>query len=175
MTDSIPVTTETLKKEDAMKMPLIGSVALFTLYTAFKFFDKEAVNFIISIYFGIVGCLALTATGASLLSSPYLNQIGEPLTRISFRKKMQIRHSLPKFVGGESPWEVDIQFDMAEVLSFLASAAFTVIYLQQKKWWMNNIMGVCFCLMGIQQFSLGTYKIGAIMLIGLFFYDIFWV
>merc|ERR1712232_274124 len=28
---------------------------------------------------------------------------------------------------------------------------------------------------GIEQFSLGSYKIGAILLVGLFFYDIFWV
>ena len=36
-------------------------------------------------------------------------------------------------------------------------------------------MGICFCLQGIERFSLGTYKIGAILLVGLFFYDIFWV
>merc|ERR1719464_438096 len=40
---------------------------------------------------------------------------------------------------------------------------------------MNNILGICFCLQGIQRVSLGTYKIGAILLVGLFFYDIFWV
>jgi minor histocompatibility antigen H13 len=37
------------------------------------------------------------------------------------------------------------------------------------------VIGICFCLQGIERFSLGTYKIGAILLIGLFFYDIFWV
>jgi minor histocompatibility antigen H13 len=40
---------------------------------------------------------------------------------------------------------------------------------------MNNVLGICFCLKGIERFSLGTYKIGAILLVGLFFYDIFWV
>ena len=32
-----------------------------------------------------------------------------------------------------------------------------------------------FCIQGIQNFSLGTFKIGMILLCGLFFYDIFWV
>jgi len=40
---------------------------------------------------------------------------------------------------------------------------------------MNNVLGISFCLKGIERFSLGTYKIGAILLVGLFFYDIFWV
>jgi minor histocompatibility antigen H13 len=40
---------------------------------------------------------------------------------------------------------------------------------------LNNILGISFCLQGIERFSLGTYKIGAILLVGLFFYDIFWV
>merc|ERR1712194_986414 len=44
-----------------------------------------------------------------------------------------------------------------------------------KHWTINNILGICFCLQGIQRFSLGTYKVGAILLVGLFFYDIFWV
>jgi minor histocompatibility antigen H13 len=40
---------------------------------------------------------------------------------------------------------------------------------------MNNVLGIAFCLQGIERFSLGTYKAGAILLTGLFFYDIFWV
>ena len=48
-------------------------------------------------------------------------------------------------------------------------------FFQGKHWTLNNVLGICFCLQGIERFSLGTYKIGAILLIGLFFYDIFWV
>ena len=173
--NATPITSETLRREDAMKMPIIGSFALFSLYLAFKFFDKETVNFIISFYFGLVGCLAVTATGSSLLSSPYLRIVGGPLSRVSFRKEIKVRHGLPTFIGGESPWDLSVDFNLADLLSFIGSAIFTAFYLMKKRWWMNNIIGICFCLMGIQQFSLGTYKIGAVMLIGLFFYDIFWV
>ena len=39
----------------------------------------------------------------------------------------------------------------------------------------NNFLGICFCFQGIEKLSLGSYKIAAILLVGLFFYDIFWV
>ena len=34
---------------------------------------------------------------------------------------------------------------------------------------------ISFCIQTIERVSLGSYKIGAILLTGLFFYDIFWV
>ena len=40
---------------------------------------------------------------------------------------------------------------------------------------MNNILGISFCIQSIERISIGSYKIGAILLVGLFFYDIFWV
>jgi len=39
----------------------------------------------------------------------------------------------------------------------------------------NNILGLSFSISGITYLSLGSYKVGAILLCGLFFYDIFWV
>ena len=42
-------------------------------------------------------------------------------------------------------------------------------------WVVNNILGIAFCLQGIEKMSLGSFKIAAILLVGLFFYDIFWV
>jgi len=44
-----------------------------------------------------------------------------------------------------------------------------------KHYMMNNILGISFCIQSIERISIGSYKIGAILLIGLFFYDIFWV
>lgn len=39
----------------------------------------------------------------------------------------------------------------------------------------SNLFGISLCIQGIAVFSLGTYKNGAILLLGLFVYDIFWV
>uniref|UniRef100_A0A7S0ZPL8 Minor histocompatibility antigen H13 n=2 Tax=Noctiluca scintillans TaxID=2966 RepID=A0A7S0ZPL8_NOCSC len=48
-------------------------------------------------------------------------------------------------------------------------------FLVTKHWIINNIFGVSFCLLGIKMIGIASYRTGAIMLIGLFFYDIFWV
>jgi len=155
---------ETMKAEDAYQFPLIGSVSLFSLYLAFKFLDKDMVNLVIGLYFCAVGCVAVFATFASFL----------PEKRPKFKIKKSFSHILPSFLV-ESPIDIDLEFGMADILLFLVSAIFCGFYFRMKHWSMNNILGICFCLQGISRFSLGTYKISAILLIGLFFYDIFWV
>jgi len=68
------------------------------------------------------------------------------------------------------------KFSLGRIISFLISVCICTVYFAfGKKWYMNNVIGICFCLQGIERFSLGTYKTGAILLSGLFFYDIFWV
>lgn len=162
--------SETLKAEDAMQFPLIGSASLFSLYCAFKYFDKDTVNLILSAYFALMGCGAVTAT-----ASPILSVLGGPLTSIQLKKQIKINHKLPAMIGGESPWDLSFDLNLADIISFIGSAVFSGFYFQKKHWVMNNVLGICFCLKGIEKFSLGTYKIGAILLVGLFFYDIFWV
>jgi len=153
---------ETLTSKDAMQFPLLGSASLFGLYCAFKFFDKETVNLIISVYFSLVGVAALTAT-----LGPTLESVGPKF----LAKEIRMKHFLPESIGGKSPWV----FNVSDIFALMAGIAFNVAYFQTKHWTMNNVLGICFCLQGIERFSLGTYKIGAILLVGLFFYDIFWV
>lgn len=162
---------ETMKQSDAAMFPIMGSASLFGLYCAFKFFDKDTVNLIISVYFCLVGCAALTATFSPVLASLGPKALGS--TWVS--KHVSIKHPLPESIGGASPWDIGVDCNVADILAFLASVAFSLVYFQTKHWTMNNVLGICFCLQGIERFSLGTYKIGAILLVGLFFYDIFWV
>jgi len=165
-----PPQYETLRTQDAMQFPLLGSASLFGLYLAFKYFDKDTVNLVISVYFCLVGLAALTATFA-----PVLEALGPKFMGAEYSKHVEVKHILPKFIGGDSPWKIGLDCTVADILAFLGSLAFCAVYFQTKHWTMNNVMGICFCLQGIERFSLGTYKIGAILLVGLFFYDIFWV
>ncbi|KAL3800101.1 hypothetical protein ACHAWO_012317 [Cyclotella atomus] len=170
--DSSEVAYETLKASDAAQFPILGSASLFGLYCAFKYFDKDTVNLIISVYFCFVGCAALTAS-----FSPLIESLGSKKSFLSnkFSLKKKVNHPLPEAIGGKSPWDVGVDGNVADVIAFVASVAFCVAYFRSKHWTMNNVLGICFCLQGIERFSLGTYKIGAILLVGLFFYDIFWV
>jgi minor histocompatibility antigen H13 len=62
-----------------------------------------------------------------------------------------------------------------ELLGLVLGLSMTVAYISTKNWIVNNILGISFCLCGIKMIGLSSYKTGAIMLIGLFFYDVFWV
>lgn len=165
-------TVETMRKEDAMQFPLVGSVALFSLYLSFKYLDKDWVNFIIGIYFSAVGSLAVTASLAPVLSTIVPREIDE---KLRVEKNYSYPHKLPEFLVDPSPFKLEIDICLSSVVAFGMSVIFGVYYFQTRYWAANNILGIAFCLQGIERFSLGSYKIGAILLVGLFFYDIFWV
>jgi len=61
------------------------------------------------------------------------------------------------------------------VVLFLGCAGVAVGWGVTKKWWINNLLGCAFSIQGIEMLSLGSYLIGVLLLVGLFFYDIFWV
>eukprot|EP00546_Thalassionema_frauenfeldii_P015743 CAMPEP_0178913464 /NCGR_PEP_ID=MMETSP0786-20121207/10856_1 /TAXON_ID=186022 /ORGANISM="Thalassionema frauenfeldii, Strain CCMP 1798" /LENGTH=385 /DNA_ID=CAMNT_0020586207 /DNA_START=61 /DNA_END=1218 /DNA_ORIENTATION=+ len=157
---------DTLKAEDAYQFPLVGSLSLFSLYCAFKYLDKDLVNLLIGLYFCAVGCLAVFVT--------LQNGLIDKTKKKSFQIKKSINHPLGA-LGIESPLKIDLEFGILDIILLTGSAVFCGFYFRMKHWSMNNILGICFCLQGIERFSLGTFKIGAILLIGLFFYDIFWV
>jgi len=165
-----PPQYETLRLGEAMQFPLLGSASLFGLYMAFKYFDKDTVNLIISFYFCLVGLAACTST-----LGPIIEYTTFGSTARRYGKTFSLKHPLPNFIGGPSPWIYELDCSTADVLAFIGSSVFIARYFVTKHWTYNNILGICFCIQGIERFSLGTYKIGAILLIGLFFYDIFWV
>lgn len=118
---------ETLRAEDAYQFPLIGSVSLFSLYLAFKFLDDSLVNFMIGAYFAVIGCFALTMTLAGPVSR---------ITPAALKKNVQweykVKHGLPEWIAGVSPWDLSLEFSGAEVLSFIMSAAVCAFYFQSK-------------------------------------------
>lgn len=226
-----PQQVETLTASDAYQFPLVGSMSLFGLYMAFKYFDKDLVNLLIGGYFCLAGCLALTATfGPGLLSlvgekNAFLNKTHR------WKKSFE---NIPKgsdFLLGPAPFEIDLEIQNVDIVAIIPSAVLCYFYFMSKHWTLNvryewhwvlwsveldvarvvcrdlyalfswnlllswffycclifafwltnhgkshcqldlqNILGICFCLQGIRRFSLGTYKIGAILLVGLFFY-----
>jgi minor histocompatibility antigen H13 len=151
---------EVLSAKDAYKFPIIGSLSLFGLYLAFKFFDKNSINLILSLYFSLIGVFTLTNTFSKFLSQFLTNP-----------KKHGWKSANPLPIIGE----VDLTFTLAEGICFIFSVVFSYQYFHTKHYMMNNIFGISLCIQAIEKISLGNYKVGGILLIGLFFYDIFWV
>lgn len=162
---------DTMRQEDAYQFPIMGSISLFSLYLAFKYLGQDLVNLLIGAYFGAIGCGALTITLAPLLAS-----VAPPsLNKSNLGWKKGVKHPLPEWLL-ENPLDLGLQFSIMGLLSFILSSGVIYLYFfNGKHWALNNVLGICFCIQGIERFSLGTYKIGAILLVGLFFYDIFWV
>lgn len=160
---------ETMKAEDAYQFPLVGSASLFGLYLAFKYLGAEYVNILIGAYFGMVGTVAICMTIAPFMGK--LIPIRLLNDEIKFDSKLT--HRLPMV---PTPIDINLAFSLMDIIALFDSCAICGLYFYLgKPWFLNNIIGICFCLQGIERFSLGTYKIGAILLVGLFFYDIFWV
>ena len=149
---------ETLSAQDAYLFPFMGSAALFGLYVAFKYFDKDTVNLLLSLYFCVVGVFTLTGTLSPMVS------IAVPAP-----KKYGFKTTLP-LLG-----PIDARFTLAEFVCLVLSSIFSFYYFKTKHFLMNNVLGISFCVHSIERISVGSYKIGAILLMGLFVYDIFWV
>ncbi|TMW64318.1 hypothetical protein Poli38472_012940 [Pythium oligandrum] len=151
---------EVMKAEDAYMFPLLGSGVLFGLYMLFKIFDKDLVNLLLTSYFALIGTYSLTEA-----FSPLLKQILFSKNKSSFQRNIKI-----PFYG-----VYELVLTPAWMLTFVFAAAFATAWFKTKHFLLNNIFGISLSIKGIEALSLGSFKVGAILLSGLFFYDIFWV
>ena len=69
----------------------------------------------------------------------------------------------------------EMEFDDHWIWAFLAVSVVGVLHITHRHWITNNIIAVSFSIMGIEMLHVASFKAGAILLFGLFFYDIFWV
>ncbi|KAG1677428.1 hypothetical protein FOA52_001883 [Chlamydomonas sp. UWO 241] len=148
-----------------MRFPLVGSCVLLSLFLAFKFLPAVLVNTLIAGYIGAIGVLVLTSA-----SVPYVR----PFFPEHLREK---EFKAPPF---KIPYVMDateepLSATVPELVLGVLSACFCAWYLTTKYWFANNILGIAFSLEGIEHLSLGSVQTGGILLVGLFFYDIFWV
>ncbi|KAM1224583.1 signal peptide peptidase-like [Malus sylvestris] len=151
--------SETMSNEHAMRFPFVGSAMLLSLFLLFKFLSKDLVNAVLTCYFFVLGIIALSATLLPAIAR-YLPE--------SWNKD-PIVWRFPYFRS------LEIEFTKSQVVSAIPGTFFCAWYASKKHWLANNILGLAFCIQGIEMLSLGSFKTGAILLAGLFVYDIFWV
>ncbi|CAM8967218.1 unnamed protein product [Rhodiola kirilowii] len=151
--------TETMSNEHAMRFPLIGSAMLLSLFLLFKFLSKDLVNIVLTGYFFMLGIVALSATLLPCIEGFLPKRWNEE----------EIFWRFPYFKS------LEIEFTRSQVFAGIPGAFFCAWYASKKHFLANNILGLAFSIQGIEMLSLGSFKTGAILLVGLFFYDIFWV
>ncbi|GIL83522.1 hypothetical protein Vretimale_10342 [Volvox reticuliferus] len=157
--------TETMTKKDAMRFPIVGSAVLFGLFLLFKFVPKWIVNALLSLYLGGIAIVVLTACVLPHLLDLFPESIRH---RELGLPRIKVPYVFDNSDGSMRP-------RVPELILGTISLGFCAWYYVKKHWFANNMLGLSFCLEGIEHLSLGSVQVGTILLTGLFFYDIFWV
>uniref|UniRef100_A0A674EL32 Histocompatibility (minor) 13 n=1 Tax=Salmo trutta TaxID=8032 RepID=A0A674EL32_SALTR len=156
---------ETITGRDAARFPIIASCTLFGLYLFFKIFSQEYINLLLSMYFFVLGILALSHT-----MSPFMNRI--------FPANIPIKQYQLLFTQGSGETKEEIvnyEFDTKDMICLVISTVVGVWYILKKHWIANNLFGLAFALNGVELLHLNNVSTGCILLGGLFVYDVFWV
>ncbi|XP_028266593.1 minor histocompatibility antigen H13 isoform X2 [Parambassis ranga] len=156
---------ETITSRDAARFPIIASCTLFGLYLFFKVFSQEYINLLLSVYFFVLGVLALSHTMSPLMARIFPASFPNKQYQLLFTQGT-----------GESKEEiVNYEFDTKNLVCLLISSVVGVWYLLKKHWIANNLFGLAFALNGVELLHLNNVSTGCILLGGLFVYDVFWV
>lgn len=146
---------DVISGDRAFGFPVMASFALFSLFLAFQYLPKEWVSFCLTLYGITFGALAL----ANVLS---LFAQGVPGYSKSVLSK---EFKLPR----------DVRISVLKILTSIVSMPFAAWYYKRRSWLPNNILGSSLALSAVDVLALGDFKSGAVLLLGLFVYDIFWV
>ncbi|XP_048874481.1 minor histocompatibility antigen H13-like isoform X1 [Brienomyrus brachyistius] len=156
---------ETITSRDAARFPIIASCTLFGLYLFFKIFSQEYINLLLSMYFFVLGVLALSHTMSPLMNRIFPTSLPNRQYQLLFTQG-----------SGESKEEiVNYEFDTKDLVCLGMSSVVGVWYIFKKHWIANNLFGLAFALNGVELLHLNNISTGCILLGGLFVYDIFWV
>ncbi|XP_067303105.1 minor histocompatibility antigen H13 isoform X1 [Pseudorasbora parva] len=156
---------ETITSRDAARFPIIASCTLFGLYLFFKIFSQEYINLLLSMYFFVLGILALSHTMSPFMYRVFPANVPNKQYQLLFTQG-----------SGESKEEiVNYEFDTKDLICLCISGVVGVWYVLKKHWVANNLFGLAFALNGVELLHLNNVSTGCILLGGLFVYDVFWV
>jgi len=155
---------EVISSKDAAKFPIMASITLFSIYMCYKFF-ADKMYYLVTGYFFLLGVAAVTAIFEPL--------VAPKLTFIFPGLHPDADYELNFFENKKK--QFDLKFNRRSLVVLVFAVAVAVAYLYNKHWLANNIIGLCFAIQGVELLSLPNYKTSAMLLGGLFFYDVFWV
>lgn len=185
---------ETMTTHDAMVFPLIASCALFGLYVFIKL-SPDLVNLLVSVYFSSLGLFAIFRLIKPATARLMPRKYNLVQYNIVFGSKnlddpgAGSKNSDNQADGKESPSGSDdsevsqvpkdillfAQFIPSDILAFIIATVFGIWYIITKHWVANNAFGLAFALGGVELLPINSFKVGCILLSGLFLYDVFWV
>uniref|UniRef100_A0A1A9WKV6 Minor histocompatibility antigen H13 n=1 Tax=Glossina brevipalpis TaxID=37001 RepID=A0A1A9WKV6_9MUSC len=155
---------DAMSKKDAVYFPIISSFALFGLYLSFKIFSKFHINLLLTGYSCLLGVTALTHSSRPLVNFLMSSMVSKiPFHILCTKGKGRSKENL-----------INLKFSAYDIICLIISITIGIWYLARKHWIAKNIFGLAFAVNALEMLHLSNIVTGFILLIGLFFYDIFW-
>eukprot|EP00771_Trimastix_marina_P001479 gnl/Trimastix_PCT/2557.p1 GENE.gnl/Trimastix_PCT/2557~~gnl/Trimastix_PCT/2557.p1 ORF type:complete len:375 (+),score=121.97 gnl/Trimastix_PCT/2557:1172-2296(+) len=171
-----------MSKKDAMMLPVTGSAMLFGLYLLKKL-GKQYVELAVMAAFTLYGVYAMANQivfhGQAWVPAALLR----PVLTLSVPEWLLSSFTAP-ITGCDTPNSLRAKQRKGRAAVcvtpiFLAGLVFGGLtgwwFWTTRGWLPNNLIAVCFCFDCFRSLLLPSFPIGALMLGGLFFYDIYWV
>nr|XP_060627831.1 minor histocompatibility antigen H13 isoform X2 [Anolis sagrei ordinatus] len=169
---------ETITSRDAARFPIVASCTLLGLYLFFKIFSQEYINLLLSMYFFVLGILALSHTISPVMNKFFPANFPNKQYQLLFTQGSGETKEAVNDDNGVVAFVAEIvnyEFDTKDLVCLAMSSVVGVWYLLRKHWIANNLFGLAFSLNGVELLHLNNVSTGCILLGGLFVYDIFWV
>lgn len=145
---------DVIGRDQAYRFPLVASCALFGMFLAFKYLPKEWVSFLLTLYGVSFGGIALA------------NCIGPVLAALP---------GMPASLTKEFGLKDYLLLSMCDVVGLIIATPIAYWYYVTKDWLPNNILACALALSAVDMLAISDFKSSAVLLSGLFMYDIFWV
>ncbi|TPX34658.1 hypothetical protein SmJEL517_g02726 [Synchytrium microbalum] len=157
--------------EDAKMFPILGSATLFSLYLLFTYFDKAYVNVVLTgqitinnqefaTYFALLGVGALTKSGLAIARKATGWELKGDYRLEMFKQHKEI---------------LSFHFGIFHCVLLASSIVIGAYYAMTKQWIVSNMYGEALATSAVTMLNLDSFLTGIALLVGLFFYDIFWV
>ncbi|ORX35297.1 signal peptide peptidase-domain-containing protein [Kockovaella imperatae] len=161
--DSDEDLSETLSWTDSLAVPILGSVALLSLWLLIKYVGKEWVSFCLGVYFSVFSVFALHSTSSTLVNF-ILRKLGSKPSvyhiRISTNLK-QLAHTA---------------VTLPTVLLIPLAIALPSLYLPLgRPFWISNILALSLATTTLSLLKLDSFLTAFSLLALLLVYDVFWV
>lgn len=151
---------ESLSVQDALKFPFAASATLLVLYILFKNIEGNLLVYLFKVSFGFMGASTIGSFLVPRIEQTFAKLPNSPIYKNKFS------------VAGH---DIDIDVDTHNLIAYGIGGVVGLVYVLTGHWALNNLLGVCFTIVGIMLLKVSKFSIVLLLLWLLFFYDIFWV
>jgi len=157
--------SESVTLKSALFAPIFASFSIGVLYTLIKFGLDPTVlyAFLVTIF----GALAISDIGVPILRNVLPAEFAEA--------KVTVPDSIAEVLKMEGERELPLDGLVTLALGVGATAAYWAPFPMEQKFILSNVIAWAIGMITLTSVSLGTFQTAAVLLAGLFLYDIFWV